>query len=288
MTSQRNLDEMGRRTLKAFVPLLALLLLSALPSAGEDGLSAGGSDVGMRPRTFSGGEPLSPNLHLFVQVMDNCTGTMLSPVWVLTSAYCLFEGEQPVTSVKVGRNCNPSSGFCAEWRYEADGGILRVLVHPEFNVSAPIRDNSITWTRANLALIQLGSPFTGPGANRWARLPTLAHRDSVERGQDVVWASYGDSGEGARSSALNGRRATIYGTDYACDDDMPSQVLCTRYSGNTNDRGSSLVSLLDGEVRILGVWTLHSSRYAWFVSVAHQRDWIQSRMLEYRADDAGP
>lgn len=105
----------GRRIAAA-----ALLTPSALVLAGP---GSGADEVGLEPQEFARGETVNASEYPFLvwiggdRTRWNCSGAVIRPRWVLTSADCMFDDDEvPYESIGVGYDCEPSQNVCNEIR----------------------------------------------------------------------------------------------------------------------------------------------------------------------------
>ena len=267
----------GRRIAAAALLTLSALVLAS-PGSGADG-------AGLEPREFARGETVNASQYPFVVWVGGegtrweCSGAVIRPRWVLTSADCMFDDDEiPHDSIGVGYDCSPSQNVCNDIRLERDGEILRVLIHPSYNSPSSLTSSA----RWDLALIHLRRTF--PRA-RPLWLPTIGEQND-KWGARMTWLGYGDIVGDRRAAGLQARLVSTIDNDYC---DVPAYVLCAYESvggrKTSRDDGSLVVGQIDSAWNLFGVYSGHywdsSERDFAITSVARLRGWIESRMVEY-------
>ncbi|MCB0330903.1 MAG: trypsin-like serine protease [Bdellovibrionales bacterium] len=162
--------------------LFAFIISTGCSSGGGDGdnttpSSNACSQLGLMTRIINGtecsevGSPVVQiNLRLPTGDLGLCSGTLITPTYVLTAAHCFFE-DPIAASVEVNGRLIPGSRF---------------LVHPDVDI-----DSSSLVVLNDAAIIELSQPLTGVPT-----LPILGSR-SVNSGNIISTFGYGQDEMGA-------------------------------------------------------------------------------------------
>ncbi len=223
------------RGIASGIRLLPLLLLPALGSAAEE--------PGALPRSIVGGEgALLADYPFVVYVTGGCTGSLIAPSWVLTTAKCAVNDK--------GR---PRGGLTIEHGYGTVFGYRsrqarKITPHPQYDA------NSL---RNNIALIKLSSPLPSAFAVPLGIPRRTAEQSHAPSGTSAVAIGYGLKEKNRHSEQIRSFSASLYHPDYCRSqlvfkDEVTvanADTLCAGTAQkriNTGDEGGPLVVAYSG------------------------------------------
>jgi secreted trypsin-like serine protease len=238
---------------------------------------------GRTTQSIIGGVTASPLDYPTVVALEDtpanwfCTGTLITPDWVLTAGHCVADG--PTTGLHVR--------FDDADVNNADGGkvvaVSEVHVHAEFTWEA--WDNDI-------ALLRLAEPVTD-------RTPTPIHRDVVAAGTQVLDVGYGvednnDGGGGllrkvekVTADCASANDPTVSGDVLVCMDASDGRGSCF------GDSGGPAFTTIGGNRVVVGVTSggtgdLCGAGWDLYTSVAAELPFIDATMAVAPTPDPEP
>uniref|UniRef100_A0A182Q8I7 Peptidase S1 domain-containing protein n=1 Tax=Anopheles farauti TaxID=69004 RepID=A0A182Q8I7_9DIPT len=197
-----------------------------------------------------GGEPVSIETHSYQLSLRNfdyhiCGASIISSVWALTAAHCLYPDPDPKTiSLRAGTSIQSLGGRI----YNAS----RIIIHPMYNPS---------WMDNDVAVIRVNAPFAGPNTDAIGLVPLGYEPEAGVRAIVTGWGRQGE--ETKQSQTLAGVEIPIVDKrDCMLQWDgvqVTPQMICAGELGKDSCNGDSGGPLVSGG-RQIGIVSWGSTR----------------------------